>query len=226
MYTLTQRQLVTSLSVLLKRNQPTVWLLLLLMTSLLGPRPASADTPDWQALLAGQIIVESQGHPEGFPGVRASFTVAATLQRIWAVLLDYPNFPKIFHNVKTLRVLSEDKQGAKLAYQVDGILSTYSYVLSRRYDEPERRLTWTRLSGDLKHVEGSWEIRDTPRPELRLLIYELYVDLGSFIPQSMVRSEVMRQTHEMGERLRAWIEGRPLPSPGQEVKPERKEATQ
>lgn len=203
---------------------PGAILVLLVSVFILIPCPGIAQTPNWQALLAGQILVESQEHSDGLPGVRASFTVTAPRERIWTTLIDYPNFPRIFPNIKEIRVLSEDKKGARLEYQVNGIVGTYSYVLSRLYEKPGQHLTWTRLSGDLKRIEGSWEIRDTPQSGVYLLIYEIYVDINSFIPQSMVRSEVMRQTHDMGERLRAWIEGRPLPGTNGATQAERKES--
>jgi hypothetical protein len=71
-------------------------------------------------------------------------------------------------------------------------------------------LTWTRVAGDLKRVEGSWEIRETPRPDAQMLVYELYVDIGGIMPAALVRVEAMRRTREMGERLRSWIEGHPM----------------
>jgi len=83
-------------------------------------------------------------------------------------------------------------------------------VLYRHYDEPGRRLTWTRVAGDLKRLEGSWEIRETPRPDVQMLVYELYVDIGGIMPGALVRAEAMRRTREMSERLRSWIEGRPM----------------
>src|SRR5262249_43520086 len=55
-----------------------------------------------------------------------------------------------------------------------------------------------------------WEIRETPRPDIQMLVYELYVDIGGIMPVALVRAEAMRRTREMGERLRSWIEGRPM----------------
>src|SRR5262249_42217274 len=150
-------------------------------------------------------------HPDGFPGLRASFTVAASRERIWAVLIDYANFPQIFPDITKLRVLAQDQDGAQVEFWVNAIIAQYHYVLYRRYDEPGRRLTWTRLAGDLKRIEGSWEIRDTPQPDVHLLVYESYVDIGGIIPKALVRLEATRKLREMGPRLRNWIEGHPLP---------------
>ena len=187
------------------------YIALLLLGILLATAPAAvAGRVDWDALFAGEVAVEAVKQPDGLSGIRASFTVAASREHIWDVLIDYVNFPKIFPDIHTLRVLMQDHQGAKLEYWVKTMLSKYHYVLHRQYDEPGRRLTWTRVSGDLKRMEGSWEIRETPRPDIQMLVYELYVDIGGIMPAALVRAEAMRRTRAMGERLRSWIEGRPM----------------
>lgn len=180
---------------------------LIMLTSTVSP--AGTDTVDWETLFAGGVSIEPMQHPDGVAGLRASFMVAAPRERIWAALTDYPNFPKMFPDIHALRVLTEDERGADISYEVKALFSTYRYVLQRRYDDPGRRLTWRRLSGDLKRMEGSWEIRDTTRPTSQMVVYESYVDIGGIVPMALVRSEAMRHAQAMGERLRPWIEGQP-----------------
>ena len=184
---------------------------LLVVGILLTPGPAVAGSVDWNALFAGNVAVTAVKRLDGISGLQASLAVSASRERIWAVLIDYANFLKIFPGIHNMRVLAQDQQGARLEYWVKAVLSKYHYVLYRHYDEPGRRLTWTRVAGDLKRVEGSWEIRETPRPDAQMLVYELYVDIGGIMPAALVRVEAMRRTRAMGERLRSWIEGRPMP---------------
>jgi len=185
------------------------YLALLILGMLLVMVPPVASR-DWALLFAGDVVVEAVKHPDGISGLRASFTVAAPRERIWAVLLDYANFPKIFPDIHDLRVLTHDPQGDQVEYWVNAVVSKYHYVLYRHYDEPGRRLTWTRVAGDLKRIEGSWEIHDTPRSDVQMLVYESYIDIGGVIPKALVRMEAMRKAREMGERLRSWIEGHPM----------------
>jgi len=166
---------------------------------------------DWSTLLAGEVVVETVQHPDGFSGVRASFTVAVGRERIWAVLTDYASFPQLFPDIHKMRVLAQDQDGARVEFWINVMLARYHYVLYRRYEAPGRRLTWTRMAGDLKRIEGSWEIHDTPRPDVHLLVYESYVDLGGVLPRALVRSEAKRKAREMSEHLRHWIEARPMP---------------
>jgi ribosome-associated toxin RatA of RatAB toxin-antitoxin module len=175
---------------------------------LLASGPTIASGVDWDTLFAGEVVVKTVKHPDGFSGLRALFTVAAPRERIWAVLIDYANFPQMFPDIHKLRVLTQDDYGAQVEYWVNAMLTLYHYVLYRRYDEPGRRLTWTQITGDLKRLEGNWEIRNTPRSDVHLLIYESYVDIGGMLPAALVRMEARRKAHEMGERLWNWIEGR------------------
>jgi hypothetical protein len=172
---------------------------------------AVAGSVDWTALFAGQVVLETVERPDGLPGLRASFVVGAPRERIWTVLLDYAHFPKIFPDIHAMRVLTHDQQGAQVEYWVKVLVSKYHYVLYRRYDEPGRRLTWTRVAGDLKRIEGSWEIYDTPRSDVQMLVYESYIDIGGVVPKVLVRAEAMRKARAMSERLRHWIEGHPMP---------------
>jgi len=184
---------------------------LLMLGMLLGMASLVAGSTDWNALLTGDVVVEAVKRSDGLPGLRASFVIVAPRERIWAVLLDYANFLKIFPDIHAMRVLTQDQQGAQVEYWVNAVVSQYHYVLYRRYDEPGRRLTWTRVSGDLKRMEGSWEIRDTPRSDVQMLIYESYIDIGGVVPKALVRMEAMRKAHDMGKRLRTWIEEHPMP---------------
>jgi ribosome-associated toxin RatA of RatAB toxin-antitoxin module len=183
----------------------------LILGTLFVTGPTVAGSVDWAALFAGDVVVKAVKRPDGVPGLRASFVVAAPRERIWAVLLDYASFPKIFPDIRNIRVLTHDQQGAQVEYWVHAVVSKLHYVLYRHYDEPGRRLTWTRVAGDLKRMEGSWEICDTPRSDVHMLIYESYIDIGGIVPKALVRMEAMRKAREMGQRLRNWIEGRPAP---------------
>src|SRR4029450_11379748 len=144
---------------------------LLMLGMLLVTRPSVAGS-DWAALFAGDVVVEAVKRPDGVPGLRASFAVAAPPERIRAVPPDYAISPKIFPDIRDMRVLTHDQHGAEVEYWVNAVVSKYHYVLYRHYDEPGRRLTWTRVAGDLKRMEGSWEICDTPRSDVQMLVYE------------------------------------------------------
>ena len=90
------------------------YMALLMLGMLLATGPRSRQRLGYT--LAGDVVVEAVKRPDGLPGLRASFAVAAPRERIWAVLLDYANFPKIFPDIHDMRVLTHDQQGAQVEY--------------------------------------------------------------------------------------------------------------
>src|SRR5437867_10267668 len=107
---------------------------LLVLGTLLTSGHAIVGGVDWDALLAGKVAVETVQHPDGFSGLRASFTVTAAREQIWSVLVDYANFPKLFPDIDKMRVLAQDQDGAQVEYWIKALAAHYHYVLYRRYD--------------------------------------------------------------------------------------------
>jgi len=165
----------------------------------------SADY-DWRALNRGDVIIDSVEDEQGVPGVRAVFTIRAQREEIWATLVDYDNFPHLFEGVDRIKVLESDESGARVEFWVDAILTDLHYVLHRDYEEPGHRLTWKRVSGDTEDIHGSWEILDTPDSESKLLIYESFVDIGSYVATLTIRLGAKKKARNMAYRLREWIE--------------------
>lgn len=185
--------------------------LLMLLLCVVWPyrlRAAGVEV-DWEAVFGGEVVVEAVQNREGIPGVRAMFVVAASREHIWSVLVDYSNFPRFFKGIKKLRVIEQDVRGAKVELWTPVAFINFHYILHRRYVEPGRRLTWTQISGDMKRIEGGWEIRDTPRSGVYLLLYESFVEVGGVIPTKLVRRGALSKARKMGKQLRAWIENKP-----------------
>ena len=170
------------------------------------PAQGTRSDIDWDTLLAGEVIVESIDNPHGIAGVRAMFVVSASRESIWQMLVDYKHFQELFEGIDKIKVLKEDERGAQVEFWVDAVLTDLHYVLLRHYVDPRYRLTWKRVSGDLKTIEGSWEILDTPYPGVKLLIYDSYVDIGAELATSLIRLGAKRKAGHMGYRLRTWLE--------------------
>jgi uncharacterized membrane protein len=191
---------------------PRVVTAFVLLAALTAPLRGAADgvtlsAADWAALLDKHAVeITEVSSPDGAHGVRALFAVVAPRERVWGTLVDYENFPKIFKGIDRMNVLEQDAHHAVVELWVEGEIGRVHYVLERLYEHPGHRLSWRRLSGDLDRIEGSWEIRDTPRPGTLLLVYESYVDIGWFVPSSLYVWIAKRRTAEMATTLRRWIE--------------------
>ena len=168
--------------------------------------PTAKAEVDWDRILSREVVVEAVKNSEGIRGVRASFAITAPSEGIWAALVDYDRFDEVFQGIRKMQVLEQNQSGAKVEFWIDAVLTDLHYVLYRHYEKPGVRLTWKRVSGDLARIEGSWEIRDTPRPDAKLLTYESYVEVGGIVPTWLVQQGAIRKAHDMAVRLRTWIE--------------------
>lgn len=196
----------------MRARVPRKWRWGVIWFGLLLPLVGEADDAalDWSRLFAGEVLATAVQNRDGVPGVRAMFTVTASRERIWSAFVDYNNFPRFFPGIKDLKVLEQGEKSATVALYTPVAFMHYRYVLHRRYVEPGRRLTWTRLSGSFKSIDGSWEIRDTPRAGVSLVVYESFVNIGQLVPTTLVQRGALRRARDMGLRLRAWIEKRDL----------------
>lgn len=185
------------------RNIRIALILIILSTSDAQAQDAALD---WEALNQGEVIIEEVTTESGIPGVRALFLVKAARETIWYTLLDYDNFPKFFEGIIRMKVLKQGQNGAHIEYWVDAVVMDLHYILYRNYAEPGYRLTWRRVAGDLKVIEGSWKILDTDDREKKLLIYESYVDIGFSLITWAIRQGAKRKAKKMGQRLRDWLE--------------------
>jgi len=152
------------------------------------------------------VIVQEIESDDGLPGVSAMFSVRASRDQIWKVLVDYEHFREIFDGIERIEVLEEDSKGAKVAFWVDAVLKDLHYVLYREYTRQGHELTWKRLSGDLERIEGRWIIEDSPNLDEKLLVYRSFVKVGWVVPTRLVRFGAKRKAEEMSNKLRKWIE--------------------
>jgi hypothetical protein len=180
---------------------------LALLLYLAGGQPLRADPGiAWDALLQGQVNVESTSNKQGLPGLRAQFTVTATREAIWLALLDYDNFPKIFEGINKMQVLEQSATGARVEFWIDAKIKELHYILYRNYVHPGYKLSWYKTEGDLGQITGSWEISDTPYNNVYLIQYESFVDVGNTIATYMIRYFAKQRAQDMAARLRQWVE--------------------
>ena len=161
---------------------------------------------NWEPLNRNEVVIKEVETSSGIPGVRVLFVVEASRDVIWSTLVDYDNFKKFFHGIDDIKVLEQDEKGAFVEFWIDAVIMNFHYTLYRNYIKPLYHLSWQRVRGDLKIIQGSWKILDMSDKKKKLLIYESYVDIG-FAPITWgIRQGAKSKALEMGYRLRKWIE--------------------
>jgi ribosome-associated toxin RatA of RatAB toxin-antitoxin module len=107
--------------------------------------------------------------------------IDAPLDRVWALVEDVDSAPEWQGGLKGMDALDRDSQGRTVRAEAhtDGKVRTISSIVRFTYDGPTR-LSWTQEKGELKSVEGSWDLQDLGGDRTRAT-YKLEVDLGRML---------------------------------------------
>ncbi len=138
-----------------------------------------------------------------------SISVAATPAAIYAVAIDFPNYPSWVADLKTVTVLATDDEGRGLDVEFRAAAFGRSSTYSLRYDYSQAPavLAWTQIKSDLTaKLDGTY--RFEPQGEGTLVHYELEVDLVVPIPgfvksraASRIMTQALRELKARAERL-------------------------
>lgn len=183
---------------------------------------AVATPADWTAepevqrrLADREVVVESAAavdpeHPRG--RVRAAVLIRAQPEAVWAVMTDCRQTPLFVPGLKYCRRVDGAPDGSwediEQEVHYAWYLPTVRYVFRADYDRP-RRIDFHRISGDLKQEEGTWLLTATPDGAATMVEYEMYLDPGFWIPQSLVNRSLRKDVPTALTGLRERVERPP-----------------
>jgi len=90
-----------------------------------------------------------------------SIEIDAPIEHCFEVIADVEAAPEWQGSMKSADALEHDEDGRPLLVEtrIDALVATVKLVLRFSYDEPTG-MRWSRESGDLKSLEGSWVLED------------------------------------------------------------------
>ncbi len=111
-------------------------------------------------------------------GGSASVEIDAPIEDVWAVVEDVPTAPEWQGGVDSMSVLERDESGRATLVETENDIKVRRVKARVRFSyEGPGRLRWTQEKGDLKAVEGSWELEDLGDGRTRAT-YRLDADPG------------------------------------------------
>ena len=91
----------------------------------------------------------------------ASEEIDAPLSEVWAVVEDTESAPEWQDGMDKMEVIERDAEGRPEVVETETDATVRAVKSRVRFEyEPETRLTWEQIKGDLKSVVGSWELED------------------------------------------------------------------
>lgn len=129
-------------------------------------------------------------------GGEASIEIEASIEELWAIVEDVATAPEWQDGLVEMRVLERDGDGRVLRAESvsDAKVKTVTSVVRFTYDEPHR-VAWTQEKGDLKSVEGAWELEADGDGRTRVT-YRLVGDPGRVLGM-MIRGPVEDRVREI-----------------------------
>lgn len=129
--------------------------------------------------------------------------IAAPLADVWAVVEDVVSAPGWQGGLSAMTALEHDADGRATLVETenDAKVRTIKTLVRFDYGGAPSRLAWTQEKGDLKAVDGSWELEDLGGGRTRAT-YSLAVDTGRVIGM-LVRGPVEGQVRKLLVEQRA-----------------------
>lgn len=111
----------------------------------------------------------------------ASADIAAPIEAVWAVVQDVERWAEWQGTLGHVDALARDanERVSRCEVQIDAKIQKIRLELAVSYDAPSR-LSWTREGGDLKDMDGSWQLEDLGDGRTRAT-YTLVVDPGGIL---------------------------------------------
>jgi carbon monoxide dehydrogenase subunit G len=107
--------------------------------------------------------------------------IEAPIEQVWAVVEDVLSAPVWQGGLKDVQEVERDGDGHVTVTETssDAKVRTIKSLVRFTYDGPTR-LTWSQEKGELKSVDGSWQLEDLGAGRTRAT-YSLEVDLGRML---------------------------------------------
>jgi carbon monoxide dehydrogenase subunit G len=126
----------------------------------------------------------------------SSAEIDAPLEEVWKLIEDVESAPDWQGGLIALRALERDDDGRATVCESesDARVRTVKSIVRFDYDPPTT-LTWAQEKGDLKSVDGRWELEDLGDGRTHAL-YALEVDLGRMLGM-LIRGPVESLVRDM-----------------------------
>ena len=141
----------------------------------------------------------------------SSAEIDAPIEEVWKAVEDVEKAPDWQGGMKDVEALEHDDQGRAtlVETEADAKVTTVKTNVRFSYEGPTR-LSWTQEKGDLKSMDGSWELEDLGDGRTRAT-YALEGDTGRMLGM-LIRGPVESKLIDIlvnarADELKAYVEG-------------------
>ncbi len=139
------------------------------------------------------------------PLVKSEIVIRGDKQKIYDVIKDMPSYPKFMKDLVSVEIL-EEGDNTDVSHWVSNVDGRKIVWTERDVFYPEEyRITYAQTEGDLKRMEGSWEMEDTEEG----VKVSLTVDFEFGIPMiaGLLNPILKRKVRENSENMLLAVKG-------------------
>jgi uncharacterized membrane protein len=119
--------------------------------------------------------------------VKDTIDVAATVDEIFEVAVDFAAYPEWNANIKQVEVKETDEDGRATSvwFEVDAKVKVVAYTLAYDYSDAPTSFSWDLVDGDVKELSGSYSFDEFD--DVTEVTYETAIDPGFPLPGFLKR---------------------------------------
>jgi coenzyme Q-binding protein COQ10 len=111
--------------------------------------------------------------------------VAAPIERLYDVIVDYERYPEFVPGIKACRVKSQ-RAPREVEYELDLGIKRVRYLLRHEEIRPTR-VSWSLVSGEMMKVSsGSWDLRAEGQGTQALYAVDIQIARPPLVPQALI----------------------------------------
>lgn len=161
---------------------------------------------DLQRLSAGEALVSVTAAPGGGGDIDAVIDIPTSPAKLMALMRDCASAPTFIDGLKSCRVLSEDRVGQtdvrEHIVKKFWFLPVTRSVFRSQYDG-DRTIIFKRVDGDLRAMEGRWQLVPLHSGASTRVFYTARIDPGVSLPGALVRAAIEAEIPKTLKALRA-----------------------
>ncbi len=158
-------------------------------------------------LAAGEIVVHVGPDSQH---VSAAVIIHAPAAAVWKVITDCEEAPRFMPGMKVCRRLDAAPDGSweniEREYKYSWLMPAAHDVVRTEYHKPQR-IDFQRVSGDFRDQKGAWLLTASADGAATVLEYQFYVDLGFWLPRSLIQRSLRSDLPAAMKAVRARAEG-------------------
>jgi ribosome-associated toxin RatA of RatAB toxin-antitoxin module len=162
----------------------------------------------------GVVVKEANVIDKGKDGpatVTAQILIPKPPAQVWPIVANPQDVMSQEKKVKKVQTLKQAGNSLDVAYTVNysSMLPTFNYTLRLDKKQPST-ITFKRLNGSFKDINGSWQLTPIDNGQKTILTYTLSIDPGFFAPKFLLVQAIKNDLPTMMKNVKAVVDKKAL----------------